>query len=589
MTDVKSKSFPWERPLKVTEILRRSLTYLKPQGARLITAFLLVILNVGFDLALPVFISSATGNLQSDAVNLVFIIGLAVGYIAIGAVNQIVLYVLSMILQRAGQSVVAQLRLEVYRHVQSLSQSQLDGMPVGSLVTRVASYTASVSDLFSEVLVKVIRNLLTVVGVYGIMLYISWQLALVMLGFIALVMLVSFSFGKILAALFRKERQYLSELNTYLNENLSGVKLIHVFNRQDFKRLEFVLKNENLRSARYKEVIAFGIYRPLITLIYVIAVAVTFYLGIAFGLTSPMIVAFYLYLSRFFNPIQNLADQLNNLQKAFSALERLYCLMDLKPSVLDCPDAVEIETFKGEVEFRDVWFAYVGEEWILKGVSFKVEAGQTCAFVGATGAGKSTVLSLIVRAYDIQRGQILIDGRDIRTIKVSSLRRAIGQMLQDVMLFSGSIRDNLTLGNEKFTEEQINSACRYVNADVFIDRMDGGLNTELNERGENLSQGQRQLLSFARTVLHSPQILILDEATANVDTETEALIQDGLEKMRTIGTMLVCAHRLSTVQNADNIIVMQDGVIAESGTHTELLAKGGYYATLYNLQRAERD
>ena len=589
MTEAKTKSFPWERPLKVTEILKRSISYLKPQRLRFAVAALLVILNVAFDIALPMFISSACGNLQSDSVNLVFIIGLAIGYVAIGAVNQGVLYVLSIILQKAGQSVVAQLRLEVYGHVQSLSQSQLDGMPVGSLVTRVASYTASVSDLFTEVLVKVIKNLLTVVGVYGMMLYISWQLALVMLAFIALVALVSFSFGKIIGALFRKERQFLSELNTYLNENLSGVKLIHVFNRQDFKQLEFILKNENLRRARYKEVIAFGIYRPLITLIYVTAVAVTFYLGIVFGLTSAMIVAFYLYLSKFFNPIQNLADQLNNLQKAFSALERLFCLMDLKPLICDSPDAVEIDTFKGDVEFRDVWFAYEGEDWILKGVSFKVKSGQTCAFVGATGAGKSTVLSLIVRNYDIQRGQILIDGRDIKTIKVRSLRRAIGQMLQDVMLFSGSIRDNLTLGNTDFTEEQIRSACRYVNADVFIDRYAEGLQTELNERGENLSQGQRQLLSFARTVLHSPQILILDEATANIDTETEALIQDGLEKMRSIGTMLVCAHRLSTVQNADNIIVMQNGVIAESGTHEQLLGKGGYYATLYNLQRAERD
>lgn len=589
MTEVKAKSFGWERPLKVSEILRRSFYYLKPQRLRFIAAVLLVILNVALDIALPMLISSATGNLQSSSASLKFIIGLAVGYVAIAVVNQAISYILSMVLQKAGQSVVAQLRLEVYGHVQSLSQSQLDGMPVGSLVTRVASYTASVSDLFSEVLVKVIKNLLTVVGVYGMMLYISWQLALVMLAFIALVALVSFSFGKIIAALFRKERQYLSELNTYLNENLSGIKLIHVFNRQDFKQLEFVLKNENLRSARYKEVIAFGIYRPLITLIYISAVAVTFYLGILFNLNGAMIVAFYLYLSRFFNPIQNLADQLNNLQKAFSALERLFCLMDLKPSVCDAPDAVEIDSFKGEVEFKDVWFAYHGEDWILKGVSFKVRAGQTCAFVGATGAGKSTVLSLIVRNYDIQRGKILIDGRDIRTIKIRSLRRAIGQMLQDVMLFSGSIRDNLTLGSDGFTEEQIRSACRYVNADVFIDRYRQGLETELSERGENLSQGQRQLLSFARTVLHSPQILILDEATANIDTETEALIQEGLERMRSIGTMLVCAHRLSTVQNADNIIVMQNGVIAESGTHAELIKKGGYYATLYNLQKAERD
>ncbi|MCM1545478.1 MAG: ABC transporter ATP-binding protein/permease [Clostridiales bacterium] len=583
MTDT-VKSFPGERklPLKVT--LRRTFSYLKPQLPRFVIAFILIILNVAFDVALPVFISSATDNLQSNAINLDFIIGLAAGYVAIGSVNQVVLYIESMLLQKAGQSVVANIRLEVYNHIQSLSQGQLDKMPVGSLVTRVASYTASLSDLFTEVLVKVIKNLLTVVGVYGMMVYISWQLSLVMLAFIAVVALISFVFGKIIGALFRKERQYISELNTYLNENLSGMKLIHVFNRQRFKELEFVLKNENLRKARYKVVVAFGIYRPLITFIYVLSVAVTFYLGIGFGLNAGMVVAFYLYLSKFFNPVQNLADQLNNLQKAFTAAERLFCLLDIEPEICDAPDAEEIVEFKGEIEFDGVWFAYGGEDWILKDVSFKVNAGDTCAFVGATGAGKSTILSLIVRNYDVQKGRVLIDGKDVKKIKIKSLRRAVGQMLQDVFLFGGTIKDNLTLGNAAFTDEEIEKACRYVNADGFIAAQPNGFNQQLSERGENLSQGQRQLLSFARTVLHKPQILILDEATANIDTETEVLIKEGLEKMRDIGTMLICAHRLSTVKNADNIIVMRHGEIVESGTHDALVASGGYYSRLYALQ-----
>lgn len=565
--------------------LRRTLSYLKPQAPRFVIAFLLIVLNVAFDVALPLFISSATKNLQSNAVNLNFIIGLAVGYVAIGAVNQIVLYTESMLLQKAGQSVVANIRMEVYNHIQNLSQGQLDKMPVGSLVTRVASYTASLSDLFTEVLVKVIKNVLTVAGVYGMMLYISWQLSLVMLGFIAVVALISFAFGKIIGALFRKERQYISELNTYLNENLSGMKLIHVFNRQNFKELEFVMKNENLRKARYKVVIAFGIYRPLITFIYVLSVAVTFYLGIGFGLDAGMVVAFYLYLSKFFNPVQNLADQLNNLQKAFTASEKLFALLDIQPEIRDAADAVEIEEFKGEIEFDHVWFAYEGEDWILKDVSFRVGAGQTCAFVGATGAGKSTILSLIVRNYDVQKGRVLIDGIDVKKIKIKSLRRAVGQMLQDVFLFSGTIKDNLTLGNSQFTDEEIAEACRYVKADGFIAAQPKDLNQELSERGENLSQGQRQLLSFARTVLHKPQILILDEATANIDTETEVLIREGLEKMRDIGTMLICAHRLSTIRNADNIIVMQNGGIVESGNHDKLIAGGGYYSRLYALQQ----
>ncbi|MDE7086589.1 MAG: ABC transporter ATP-binding protein/permease, partial [Clostridia bacterium] len=572
-------------PFGVT--LKRTFRFIKPQLPRFIAAFVLIILNVAFDVAMPMFISAATENLKSGAVWLDFIIWLAVGYIALGTVNQIVLYVLSMMLQKAGQSIVANIRMETYAHIQSLSHGQLDKMPVGSLVTRVASYTASLSDLFTEVLVKVIKNVLTIVGVYAMMLYLSWQLALVMLGFIVGVALISFGFGKIIGALFRKERQYISELNTYLNENLSGMKLIHIFNRQQYKELEFILKNENLRKARYKVVMAFGIYRPLITLISVLAIAVTFWLGVQFGLTSSMIVAFYLYLSRFFNPVQNLADQLNNLQKALTASERIFRLLDIQPEVRDLPDAVDINEFKGDIEFKDVWFAYSGEDWILKGVSFKVSAGETCAFVGATGAGKSTILSLIVRNYEIQKGQILIDGRDIREIKIKSLRRAVGQMLQDVFLFSGTVKSNLTLENSDFTDEQIDEACKYVNADGFISRLPEGINSELSERGENLSQGQRQLLSFARTVLHRPQILILDEATANIDTETEVLINQSLEKMRNIGTMLVCAHRLSTIKRADNIIVMQHGEIVESGTHEKLLENGGYYSKLYALQ-AER-
>ncbi len=576
-----------EEKMPFKETLGRTFKYLKPQLPRLIFALLLIILNVAFDVALPVFISSATQNLKSNSVNLNFLIGLAVGYLAIGSVNQAVLYIESILLQKAGQSVVANMRMEVYGHIQSLSQSQLDKMPVGSLVTRVASYTAALSDLFSEVLVKVIKNVLTLVGVYAMMLYTSWQLSLVMLAFIALVALISFVFGKIINALFRRERQYISELNTYLNENLSGMKLIHVFNRQKFKELEFVLKNENLRRARYKVVIAFGIYRPLITLIYVTAVAVTFWLGVGFGLNSGMIVAFYLYLSKFFNPVQNLADQLNNLQKALTAQEKLFRLLDIKPEITDGADAVDIIDFKGEIEFDRVWFAYEGEDWILKDVSFKVGAGQTCAFVGATGAGKSTILSLIVRNYEVQKGRVLIDGVDVKNIKIKSLRRAIGQMLQDVFLFSGTVKSNLTLGNPDFTDGEVMEACRYVNADGFVLAQENGLEQELTERGENLSQGQRQLLSFARTVLHKPQILILDEATANIDTETEVLIKESLEKMRNIGTMLVCAHRLSTIKNADDIIVMQHGRIVESGTHAKLLESGGYYSKLHALQ-AER-
>lgn len=574
-------------PTKV--MLKRINNYLKPEIARFVGAMLLIVVNVVLDIILPLFVSRITNNLKSDGINLQFIVGMAIAYLAIGVCNQGFLVYESMLLQKAGQNIIYRLRTEVFEHIEKLSQNQFDEMPVGSLVTRVASYTASMSDLFTNVIVNVIRNVLTVVGVYGIMLYISWQLSLVMLGFIVVVFITSYFFRKIVRKVFTKEREYISDLNAFLNENLSGMKLIQIFNREAKKDGEFMQKNENLRKSRYKVVLAFGIYRPFITLLYITSIAVTFWLGMEFGLDAGMIVAFYLYLSRFFNPIQNLADQLNNLQKAMTASERLFNLLDVEPEIQDKEDAVRVDKFEGKIEFKNVWFAYKDEDWILKDVSFTINPKETCAFVGATGAGKTTILSLIVRNYEIQKGQILIDGRDISTIDIHSLRKGIGQMLQDVFLFSGTVRSNITLNDDSFTDEEINAACKYVNADTFISSQEHGLDEEVIERGENFSQGQRQLLSFSRTVLHRPQILILDEATANIDTETEVVIQQSLEKIRNIGTMLVVAHRLSTIQHADQIIVLQNGRIIERGTHQQLLKNKGYYHKLYELQFENRN
>ncbi len=574
-------------PTKV--MLKRINNYLKPEIARFVGAMLLIVVNVVLDIILPLFVSRITNNLKSDGINLQFIVGMAIAYLAIGVCNQGFLVYESMLLQKAGQNIIYRLRTEVFEHIEKLSQNQFDEMPVGSLVTRVASYTASMSDLFTNVIVNVIRNVLTVVGVYGIMLYISWQLSLVMLGFIVVVFITSYFFRKIVRKVFTKEREYISDLNAFLNENLSGMKIIQIFNREAKKDGEFMQKNENLRKSRYKVVLAFGIYRPFITLLYITSIAVTFWLGMEFGLNAGMIVAFYLYLSRFFNPIQNLADQLNNLQKAMTASERLFNLLDVVPEIQDKEDAVWVDKFEGKIEFKNVWFAYKDEDWILKDVSFTINPKETCAFVGATGAGKTTILSLIVRNYEIQKGQILIDGRDISTIDIHSLRKGIGQMLQDVFLFSGTVRSNITLNDDSFTDEEINAACKYVNADTFISSQEHGLDEEVIERGENFSQGQRQLLSFSRTVLHKPQILILDEATANIDTETEVVIQQSLEKIRNIGTMLVVAHRLSTIQHADQIIVLQNGSIIERGTHQQLLKNKGYYHKLYELQFENRD
>lgn len=577
-----------DKQIPLGVMLKRTMKYLRPEALHFIISLILIAVNVALDVILPLFISKITDALQTLDKPFSYILWLVIAYLVISVVNQVFLYFESMLLQHSGQRIIYKMRMEVFSHIENMSQNQFDEMPVGSLVTRVASYTASMSDLFTNVLVNLLRNFLTVISVYGIMLYISWKLSLILLAFVVIIFVTSYLFGHVVGKVFRNERRYISELNTYLNENLSGMKIIQIFNQEKYKDDEFLAYNENLRRARYKVVIAFGIYRPFITLLQIFATAVIFFVGVKVGLTSGSIVAFYLYVSRFFNPIQNIADQLNNLQKALTASERLFNLLDVPPMVMDKEDAIDVPAFKGKIEFRNVWFAYNNDDWILKDVSFTINPGQTAAFVGATGAGKSTILGLLVRNYEIQKGQILIDDVDITSIKIESLRSKIGQMLQDVFLFSGTIRSNITLNDDSFTNEDIKSACDYVNASWFIDKLPKGIDEPVIERGENLSQGQRQLLSFARTVLHKPQILILDEATSNIDTETEVLIQESLQRMKSIGTMIVVAHRLSTIQHADKIICLSHGEIIEEGTHQELLKQKGYYYKLYLLQFEKR-
>lgn len=569
-------------PLKT--LIKRTLVYIKPEKKAFIVSLLMVMVNVILDMLSPLLTSTLTDELVSDNVRLSFIINISILAFVIVVISQAFLYIESKILQNCGQRIIFRLRNEIFQHIENMSLNQFAQMPVGSLVTRVTSYTASMSDLFTGVFVRILKDITTLIGVYVVMFFISPSLSLVMVGVIILVFVVSFVFSKYISGVFRKERAAISDLNSFLSENIAGMKLTQIFNQEERKDEEFVEKNNEIYKQTRNVIKGFGIFRPLVSTIYNLSVALSFTLGVIFHLTAGEIVAFYLFLSRFFNPIQDLADQLNALQKAFTASERIFNLLDVKPDVLDSEDALEIDNFKGHIEFKNVWFAYEGEDWILKDVSFKIEPKTTCAFVGATGAGKTTILQLIVRNYEVQKGEILIDGININKIKISSLRKAIGQMLQDVFLFSGSIASNITLHDDRFSDEDIMEACKYVNANSFIDKLPNGIDEEIIEKGENLSQGQRQLLSFARTVIHKPQVLILDEATANIDTETEVLIQASLEKMKNIGTMLVVAHRLSTIQHADQIIVLQHGEIIERGNHQELLHKHGYYYKLYQLQ-----
>ena len=561
-------------------MMKRLAKYILPEWKSFALSLTLIFTVVAIDVVLPLFLKEFTDSVAVPSTSLRFIIGLSLGYFFLSVTTHIFVYFDSMILQKAGQRIVYKLRMEVFEHIENMSQNQFNMMPVGSLVTRVANYTTALSDLFTNVITTLLSNSLTIIGVYTIMFILSWKLSLLLAAFVAVVFIASLTFRNVVTKIFRKERQCTSDLNTFINENISGMKIIQAFNQEKRKEEEFNEKNDKLRKTKFKAVIAFALYRPFVNFLYFAALAVTFIVGASFELSAGEIVAFYLYLSRFFNPVQTIADQINQVQKAATSSERLFNLLDVQPESVDKPNAIHIDNFIGKIEFRNVWFAYEKDEWILKDVSFVIEPKQTVAFVGATGAGKTTILSLIVRNYKIQKGQIFIDDIDIADIEVKSLRKAVGQMLQDVFLFTGTVRTNITLHDDSYTDDEINEVCAYVNADKFINKLDKGLDEEVIERGENFSQGQRQLLSFARTVLHKPQILILDEATANIDTETEKLIQESLEKMKSIGTMLVVAHRLSTIQKADQIIVLNHGEVVERGNHQSLLKQKGYYYKL---------
>lgn len=580
-----------DKKMKLSVLIKRALSYSKGVRWMIAISLILTILLVVGDVLLPLIMKEFTDSLSEQRITTTlwsYVLGLVLGYFALGIFSQVVRYFQSIFLVKAGQVVVMGLRNEVFAHIENMSQNQFNEMPVGSLVTRVANYTSSMSDLFSDVLVNLLTNLLKIITVFIVMCFLNVKVSLILLAFVGLTGFASFIFWKNVGKVFRKERQYVSDMNAFLSENLSGMKIIQIFSKEESKKNEFKVKNDAIYKIGMKVVIFFTTYMPFTHFIYLAAEATSIYASVIFGLSVGTIVSFNLYLSRFFHPIQEIANQLNQIQRSLTGCERLFNLLDVAPEVVDEPDAIEIDHFNGKIEFRNVWFAYEGENWILKDVSFIVNPKETVAFVGATGAGKTTILSLIVRNYKIQKGQILIDDIDISKIKVKSLRKAIGQMLQDVFLFSGTIKSNITLRDDSFSDEEIIESCKYVNADKFIEKLPHQYDEQVIERGENFSTGQRQLLSFARTVLHKPQVLILDEATANIDTETEVLIQESLLKMKNIGTMLVVAHRLSTVQHADNIIVLQNGEILEQGRHQTLLKKKGYYYKLYKLQYEER-
>lgn len=582
-----------DRNIPDGEIMRRLMVYAKPYWKEFLLVFFLMILSNVYALVSPLLVGDIEEMVKNDfpLPRLYVMVGT---YVGILLVSLGCTYIQSVILQKVGQKILSALRLNVFTHIESLSHEQLNNIPTGKLVTRVANDTNAISMMFTNILVTMLTNMMMVIGVLGAMLVLNYALTLMVLCFVPFLVLFTVIFRKFSRKVYRVVKDGTTDINTYLSENLSGIKITQIFNREGQKMQDFLDKSNKLKKAKQNQIFVFGVFRPMVYMLYISSVLCLLFLGgkgyiqpgsvMGQTFTSGMIVTFYMYISRFFNPIQTLAEQFNLLQSAFASAEKIFTILDMEPNVVDEPDAIELDEIKGEIEFKDVWFAYIPGEWVLKGVSFHVHPKETVAFVGSTGSGKSTILSLIVRNYDIQKGQILIDGMDIKKIKISSLRRHFGQMLQDVFLFSGTIRSNILLREEGISDEEVMEACRYVNADSFINKLEHGLDEPVRERGNNFSAGQRQLLSFARTIIHKPSVMILDEATANIDTETEVLIQDSLEKMKNIGTMLIVAHRLSTIQHANNIILLSHGQILEQGDHQHLLSLHGRYYQLYTLQ-----
>ncbi len=581
-----------ERNMPDSEIVKRLLAYAKPYRMQFVLVFFVMLLANVHSILSPLII----GNIEETVVgdfDLSYLGKAVAVYAGLLVVSLLCTYIQAMVLQRVGQKILSAMRQDVFTHIEGLSHAQLNDIPVGKLVTRVTNDPNAISFMFTNILVTLIQNVMVVIAVLGAMLLLNYMLTLMVLCFVPFVVLFTIIFRRFSRSVHLRVNDATTDVNTYLSENLSGIKITQIFNREERKMQDFLALSKNLEKAKRSRMFVFGIFQPMVYMLYISSVLCLMYLGgrgyiggwnfMGQTVTSGVIVSFYMYISKFFNPIQQLAEQFDMLQRSFAAAEKIFTVMDMVPQVVDSPNAKDIDEIKGEIEFKDVWFAYNPGEWVLKGVSFHVEPRQTVAFVGSTGSGKSTILSLICRNYDIQKGQILIDGRDIKEISIASLRKHFGQMLQDVFLFSGTIRGNIVLRDE-FPEEDIRQACEYVNADKFIDRLDNGLDEAVRERGNNFSAGQRQLLSFARTIIHKPAVMILDEATANIDTETELLIQDSLEKMKNIGTMLIVAHRLSTIQHADNIILLSHGEILEQGTHQELLHQKGRYYKLYTLQ-----
>lgn len=575
-------------------MLKRLFSYAKPYALAMFVSLLLLIVIVVIELLKPMMVGYAIDNMiagtrgsEIDMTPLLRIVAIFVGLTLIGLA---VSYVQTLLLNYTGQKIIYRIREELFEHLQGRSVEFFNQNPVGKLVTRVTNDTETLNEMYTSVIVNSVNSILMIIGLSITMVVLNVRLSLSVFIVMPLIGLSAFIFRKFSRKAYTEVRTQVANLNTFLSEHLSGMKVVQIFAQEKKIHRDFEQKNRDLEKANLKELVVFGIFRPTMYFLYVLSLAIVLGFGghqVLEGIiTIGTLVIFIQYVSNFFEPIQQLSEQFNILQAAFAAAEKIFTLLDDEQCIEDEKDAIELEEMKGAIEFDNVWFAYEGDNYVLKDVSFKVEPGETVAFVGATGAGKTSILNLLTRYYDIQKGTIRIDNHDVKKIKQRSLRAHVGQMLQDVFLFTGDIKGNiaLNLDEEKEALEGIIAAAQVVNAHGFIDELPNNYDEHVYERGATLSAGQRQLLSFARTLYYEPSVLILDEATANIDTETEHLIQDALLKLMEGRTTLVVAHRLSTIQHAHKIIVLHKGRIKEMGNHQSLLAQKGLYYNLYQLQ-----
>ena len=565
----------------------RLIAYMKPYAHWVIFALLLVLGLTAFDLYRPMLVGDAIDTFGANG-DYDVIIATAIKYAVVLALSFAFNIAQTWILQKTGQNIILQMRKDLYRHIQSLGSRYFDITPVGKLVTRVTNDVEALNEMYSGILVQLFRNIVKIVGLAGVMLVLDVRLAAISFVLMPLVIGLTVLCQKIARNIYRLYRTRLTDINTFLSEHLSGMKIIQIFGRQERKFEEFHDKNTKLYKAFYREMLMYAVFRPLIYILSILSLMIVLWFGSRNVFDEIISVGtlyiFSNYIRSFFDPIQELAEQFSTLQSSIASAEKIFTVMDEDEFIPEIENPKQPDKITGKIEFDHVWFAYDGENYVLKDVSFVINPGEKVAFVGATGAGKSSILNLIGRYYDIQKGHIYIDGIDIRQLSKKQLRSAIGQMQQDVFIFEGDVAYNIRLNDDAITDAQVKAAAEYVNASHFIEKLPQGYHEPVTERGATFSAGERQLLSFARTLAHNPSILVMDEATANIDTETEVLIQEALEKLMDGRTTIMVVHRLSTIQHADCIMVMHKGRICERGTHRELLEQDGIYRKLYELQ-----